>query len=172
MHKHEMKTVYIGVYNHKASYCLRYARGNSCSKRCGDFHICKFYLSGCCRKGDGCRLSHSFSDIHNRRIKRELGFDHYSDENMAVLIRNCYPQVCPATPKLCHKGGDCPYLHICDFFLRGTCRISDCFRSHDLHDEHNAWVLDAFDRRRVDLDDDDLIESIPYLCPKKKRTAR
>ena len=161
------KILHIGVYDKDVSYCIPHADENTCNKRrCRSFHICKYFLSGFCRFGTKCRLSHSFSDAHNSRIKTKLGLDNYSDEDLATLLRNCYPQICFESLETCSEGDNCPYMHICHFFVRGDCTRSNCHFSHDFDDEHNSWVIGAFPDDRVDKDDEDLADSIPYPRPR------
>ena len=71
-------------------------------------------------------------------------------ENGLVLIKNQYgkvigiridlkKQLCLkyATTGSCRSGKRCNFWHICKEFIEGTCKGTDCQRSHDFHDEDN-----------------------------------
>lgn len=42
-----------------------------------------------------------------------------------------------ATTGLCRSAKRCKFWHVCKEFIEGTCKGTDCRRSHDFHDEDN-----------------------------------
>lgn len=71
-------------------------------------------------------------------------------ENGLVLIKNQHgkvtgiridlkKQMCLryATTDSCRSGTRCKFWHLCKEFIEGTCKSTDCQRSHDFHDEDN-----------------------------------
>lgn len=71
-------------------------------------------------------------------------------ENGLVLIKNQHgkvigiridlkKQLCLkyTTTESCRSGKRCKFWHLCKEFIEGTCKGTDCRRSHDFHDEDN-----------------------------------
>ncbi|XP_077166179.1 protein mono-ADP-ribosyltransferase PARP12-like isoform X2 [Paroedura picta] len=105
---------------------------------CDRLHLCKLNLLGKCRVR-ACKYSHDVFSEENRRVlkKHELcGLN--EDELRVLLLQNdpfLLPDVCNAYNKgdgSCPQKEDCKKLHICRFFLRGSCRFVRCKRSHNL----------------------------------------
>ncbi|KAJ8373852.1 hypothetical protein SKAU_G00044320 [Synaphobranchus kaupii] len=122
---------------------------------CNNLHLCKFFLYGVCKNNRGrrvCRFGHNLTTEHNARVLRDNDLqDLDSSELCTLLLQNdntLLPPVCFSYNKGDGEYGNCPdqencrRLHICDRYLRGTCRAGvDCSRSHDFFEPHPLKTL-------------------------------
>ncbi|XP_015282722.1 PREDICTED: zinc finger CCCH-type antiviral protein 1-like isoform X2 [Gekko japonicus] len=118
--------------------CLR----NEC-EGCKSLHLCKNYLKGRCYRptsGRGaCKYSHDVFSEENRKVLKDHELSGLNEDELRVLLLQndpfLLPDVCSLYNKKdgnCPQKEDCKKLHVCRFFLRGTCRFPRCKRSHDL----------------------------------------
>ncbi|KAJ8373853.1 hypothetical protein SKAU_G00044330 [Synaphobranchus kaupii] len=122
---------------------------------CCNLHLCKFYLYGDCRSSlgrRGCRFCHDMDSEHNARVLRDNDLqDLDRTELCTLLLQNdstLVPPACFSYNKGDGEYGNCPdqescrRLHICDRYLRGTCRAGgECSRSHDFFEPHPLKTL-------------------------------
>ncbi|CAG2245937.1 PARP7S [Mytilus edulis] len=128
---------------------------------CDKLHICKFYLlSNSChvaKSGKVCAFGHDLTTAHNKALLRE----NYIDELRLEDLRNLFKSVksrCPmTTPQICKfynvgkgctkdiRGQPCPFLHLCRFYISGTCKFGKgCRRSHDLLNQQVKALLEKY----------------------------
>ncbi|XP_042325317.1 zinc finger CCCH-type antiviral protein 1-like [Sceloporus undulatus] len=118
---------------------VRLCRAKECSG-CQHLHICKnYYIKGRCfmpTSGRGaCKYSHDVLSEENRKILKEHGLSGLNENELRVLLLQNDPFLLPEVCNAYNKGGcnqqdNCTRLHICRYFLRGTCRFPQCKRSH------------------------------------------
>ncbi|KAL8194465.1 UNVERIFIED_CONTAM: hypothetical protein K2H54_020460 [Gekko kuhli] len=120
--------------------CLK----DECLKdECGSLHFCRNYLKGRCYRptsGRGaCKYSHDVFSEENRKVLKNHELSGLNEDELRVLLLQNDPFLLPDVCSLynrkdgnCLQKEDCKKLHVCRFFLRGTCRFPRCKRSHDL----------------------------------------
>ncbi|XP_078529505.1 protein mono-ADP-ribosyltransferase PARP12-like [Lissotriton helveticus] len=118
---------------------------------CDRLHLCRFFALGrCTRKSNTCVFSHDIESDANKAVLKAHKISNLKKKDLQVLLLlndpSFLPEVCKQyqnTRKdaFCAKGASCKGLHVCGFFVRGTCRNSKCSRSHNLLDPNNMHVL-------------------------------
>nr|XP_056718670.1 zinc finger CCCH-type antiviral protein 1-like [Euleptes europaea] len=113
---------------------------------CDRLHLCKLNLLGRCRVR-ACKYSHDIFSEKNRSVLKSHELSGLNEDELRVLLLQNDPFLLTDVCNLYNKGdGNCPQqddcnrLHVCRFFLRGTCRFPKCKRSHKLL-EPNALKL-------------------------------
>ena len=130
--------------------CHRYATQGVCRLRrckqgnCKYWHICKTFVEGRCN--EFCELSHDFYSDDNWEIAEALNLpdDKYSNESMKKIVSWNLPQVCELYQRNECTWSECPYIHVCTQFIKGSSH-SNCFLSHDFEDSHNFTILEKYD---------------------------
>ena len=111
---------------------------------CTGLHICKFYLlEGKCNFGASCKYGHDLKTVHNKKILLEKRLSGVSLQDIRYLLN--LPEN-KTIPKICRfynnaegckqtARGNCSYLHICKYYLFGSCQYNKkCKRNHDIDD--------------------------------------
>ena len=124
--------------------CHRYATKGACRLNCKYWHICKTFVEGRCN--EFCKLSHDFYSDDNWEIAEALNLpdDKYSNESMKKIVSWNLPQVCELYQRNECTWSECPYIHVCTQFIKGSSH-SNCVLSHDLEDSHNFTILEKYD---------------------------
>lgn len=133
--------------------CTDYKKSKCSSPECARLHVCSFYVRGDCSFGERCRYRHDFMDNHEEKLLKEhklSGLDHSS---LLTVLRQAIfgsdsssvdnAQVCPQYNSVpgCSIGSACPKLHLCSWFVKGTCKKGiRCDKSHALAEE-NSRIL-------------------------------
>uniref|UniRef100_A0A6I8NH23 Poly(ADP-ribose) polymerase family member 12 n=1 Tax=Ornithorhynchus anatinus TaxID=9258 RepID=A0A6I8NH23_ORNAN len=129
-----------------------------CAGRCGQLHLCRYFLFGTCRQakaGKACKFGHSFRSAHNATVLLHHRIQNLSDIQLRLLLLQNDPSLLPEVCLHYNKGdgphGACTFkktcgkLHVCQFYLRGTCRFGQgCKRSHDLLSSENLEKLEKW----------------------------
>ena len=126
------------------THCSRTA---SCGgdSNCTGLHICKFYLlEGNCRFGGTCRYGHDLTTAHNSRLLKENLLNEFSVDDIRYLLKLPENRTKTTTPRICkfynnaagcrqNESGNCPFLHMCRYYLQGKCQFNKkCSRSHNI----------------------------------------
>ena len=124
--------------------CHRYATKGACRLNCKYWHICKTFVEGRCN--EFCKLSHDFYSDDNWEIAEALNLpdDKYSNESMKKIVSWNLPQVCELYQRNECTWSECPYIHVCTQFIKGSSH-SNCVLSHDLEESHNFTILEKYD---------------------------
>ena len=149
--------------------CHRYATKGACRLNCKYWHICKTFVEGRCN--EFCELSHDFYSDDNWGIAEALNLpdDKYSNESMKKIVSWNLPQVCELYQRNECTWSQCPYIHVCTQFIKGSSH-SNCVLSHDLEDSHNFTILEKYDfiqsSQEVNID---FVRSNVLIVEEKKR---
>ncbi|KAL3861798.1 hypothetical protein ACJMK2_007817 [Sinanodonta woodiana] len=141
---------FIVPFYREATFCFDYnrlSRKEKCDQSdCLHAHVCKDFISGSCKQGQKCPLSHNFYDRANAGLISKLGLDIFSNEEIQLIYNQRFPHVCGKhTPTRICRLPACAYLHICINNLFGRCDYgSDCKLSHTFETEQNKSVLKAY----------------------------
>ncbi|KAL3861805.1 hypothetical protein ACJMK2_007823 [Sinanodonta woodiana] len=141
---------FIVPFYREATFCLDYnhlGQQEKCDQSdCRHAHVCKDFISGSCKQGQKCPLSHSFYDRANAGLISKLGLDIFSNEEIRLIYNQRFPHVCGKhTPTRICRLPACAYLHICIKNMFGKCENgSDCKLSHTFQTEQNRSVLKAY----------------------------
>ncbi|XP_036376011.1 protein mono-ADP-ribosyltransferase PARP12 [Megalops cyprinoides] len=132
---------------------VRLCKARDCDG-CNNLHLCKFFLYGVCkyRGRQGCRFGHNLRTEHNAQVLRDNNLHELDRRELCTLLlqndNTLLPPVCFSYNKGTGEFGSCPdqqscrRLHICERYLRGTCRSGvDCPRSHDFFEPHPLKTL-------------------------------
>ena len=129
---------------------LHCSRNGSCTgdSDCTGLHICKFYLlQGKCKFGGSCRFGHDLTTFHNSTLLRENLLNTLHVDDIRYLLNLPENRTKTTIPKICKfynlaagcrqsATGNCPFLHICKFYLQGNCQFKKkCSRSHDIDEK-------------------------------------
>ncbi|XP_036376010.1 protein mono-ADP-ribosyltransferase PARP12-like isoform X2 [Megalops cyprinoides] len=146
-------TTLNGIKRVVAKTKVRLCKARDCNDCC-NLHLCKAYLYGdCTRRGRrGCRFGHNLRTEHNAQVLRDNNLHELDRRELCTLLlqndNTLLPPVCFSYNKGTGEFGSCPdqqscrRLHICERYLRGTCRSGvDCPRSHDFFEPHPLKTL-------------------------------
>ncbi|XP_067658744.1 protein mono-ADP-ribosyltransferase PARP12-like isoform X2 [Haliotis asinina] len=137
---------------------------------CEKLHICKFFLLSNCRfssNGIQCQFGHDLDSDHNKSILQQNLLDELTDVEIQRLFQSkssrgvtTIPQICRFYNhvKGCSKKSVCQHLHICEFYVKGTCKFgTGCRRNHDIDYQIKKILLKfgvSIDRRPKDIIED------------------
>lgn len=143
--------------------------------QCKDLHICRYFMMDNCihtkRKTRApCPYPHSLDSKHNRKVRQYhnlLSLDITALKKMMQDSADFASQEAPVDLKLCFyytrrvcERDDCPYLHLCEFFVKGSCKFGRrCKKNHDVC----ARDIEAILREHnidADGDEEDILEKI------------
>lgn len=143
--------------------------------QCKDLHICRYFMMDNCihtkRKTRApCPYPHSLDSKHNRKVRQYhnlLSLDINALKKMMQDSADFASQEAPVDLKLCFyytrrvcERDDCPYLHLCEFFVKGACKFGRrCKKNHDVC----ARDIEAILREHnidADGDEEDILENI------------
>lgn len=143
--------------------------------QCKDLHICRYFMMDNCihtkRKTRApCPYPHSLDSKHNRKVRQYhnlLSLDINALKKMMQDSADFASQEAPVDLKLCFyytrrvcERDDCPYLHLCEFFVKGSCKFGRrCKKNHDVC----ARDIEAILREHnidADGDEEDILEKI------------
>ncbi|CAC5401244.1 unnamed protein product [Mytilus coruscus] len=118
--------------------------GGVCKEaNCNHFHICRRSVKNNACTYKKCTLAHDFTNEHNLKLKKQLELDNLHSRYPAICKKYYFAQ------GHCILGvKKCPHLHFCGLYKFGNCKEPCKLNlSHNLHTEHNGWVLNAFEMR-------------------------
>ncbi|XP_052082761.1 uncharacterized protein LOC127720286 isoform X2 [Mytilus californianus] len=150
------KLVYILPYLENSSVCFHYNNvhepGVCKEANCTHFHICRRSVRNNACTYKKCTLAHDFTNEHNLKLKKQLELDTLQDNHIKNVLNSRYPAICKTyyfAQGHCRLGvKKCPHLHFCGLYKFGNCKEPCKLNlSHNLHTEHNGWVLNAFEMR-------------------------
>uniref|UniRef100_A0A8W8NNB7 C3H1-type domain-containing protein n=1 Tax=Magallana gigas TaxID=29159 RepID=A0A8W8NNB7_MAGGI len=143
--------------------------------QCKDLHICRYFMMDNCihtkRKTRApCPYPHSLDSKHNRKVRQYhnlLSLDINALKKRMQDSADFASQEAPVDLKLCFyytrrvcERDDCPYLHLCEFFVKGSCKFGRrCKKNHDVC----ARDIEAILREHnidADGDEEDILENI------------
>ena len=144
-------------------------KGGCVTRGCESLHLCPFFIKESCKFGVKCKRSHDYRDEHTKRVldRFRLGFLLNRDSSTLIKIlkhiegeseiqraaaTRSVPDICKFYNKgtSCTKGDNCPYLHVCEYFIDGDCKFGErCKRKHNFSDAHNKRVLEEYDVVKV-----------------------
>ncbi|XP_072047675.1 protein mono-ADP-ribosyltransferase PARP12-like [Amphiura filiformis] len=141
----------------QAQLCVEFVKQNGClDPECDKLHLCKHFVTGRCRFGDGCRHSHALRSPHNAKILKSHSLNELDDEMIRLTLKQSLidvtvPDICTHYNSIhgCNKDNRCPFLHVCTHYIKGDCRYTNtkqqhCRYSHNLHDNQPFMVLQKF----------------------------
>ena len=129
------------------------------NSQCMKLHLCPHFIKNdSCTFGNKCRRSHDFRDLHTMRILRRFNLVFVDPERLLEILRRVIdeteiertasvltvPDVCKFynNESGCSKGDNCPFLHVCMYFVDGDCKFgAGCKRDHNFNSKHNKTVL-------------------------------
>ncbi|MBN3318970.1 PAR12 polymerase, partial [Atractosteus spatula] len=111
---------------------------------CEDLHLCRYFVCGHCRYGQGrnkCRNSHDIHSDHNGAILRAHFLQDLDEaELFQLLLQNdsyLLPEICLHYNKGSGPYGSCTFkerctnLHVCQHYIQGDCKFGgNCKRFH------------------------------------------
>nr|XP_015208758.1 PREDICTED: poly [ADP-ribose] polymerase 12-like isoform X3 [Lepisosteus oculatus] len=120
--------------------CKSYPECNTCE----DLHLCRYFVCGHCRYGQGrnkCRNSHDIHSDHNGAILRAHFLQDLDEaELFQLLLQNdsyLLPEICLHYNKGSGPYGSCTFkerctnLHVCQHYIQGDCKFGgNCKRFH------------------------------------------
>ncbi|XP_048731385.1 uncharacterized protein LOC125648384 isoform X1 [Ostrea edulis] len=125
---------------------------------CKALHICKYFIQNKCRENpDRCIFGHSLHSHQNLPILAEYSLDQIDPIKVKEWMQQRHndksrssrpPQVCVFynTQRGCKNGEECPFLHLCNYFVKRSCKFgSRCSRSHALLSKRNVEILKEHD---------------------------
>ncbi|XP_061183096.1 zinc finger CCCH-type antiviral protein 1-like [Saccostrea echinata] len=150
--------------------------------QCKDLHICKYFMLDNCihtkrKTRKPCPYPHTLSSKHNRKVLQHHHLLYMDLPTIKKMIQEesgdktqstCTSPTHEHVPlKLCYyynrracERENCSYLHLCEFFVKGTCKFGRrCKKSHDVH---SRQVQEILSENNLDLDGDveDILESL------------
>uniref|UniRef100_C3YKR0 Poly [ADP-ribose] polymerase n=1 Tax=Branchiostoma floridae TaxID=7739 RepID=C3YKR0_BRAFL len=135
------------------SLCGKYTASACKGEGCPHFHLCRNYASGQgCSHGLSCKYSHNMKDDHNIVVLQHQSripappADGTSQttrlQELERLPRACYFYNGGPGGKSCKHGATCTSgLHVCRFYLTGTCNRKPCKLSHNIFDAQPKDLL-------------------------------
>lgn len=143
--------------------------------QCKDLHICRYFMMDNCvhtrkKVKTPCPYPHSLETRHNRKVRQHHHLQNLNIDALKKLIQGSSDrasQEAPVDLKLCFyytrrvcERDRCPYLHLCEFFVKGTCKFnSKCKKSHDVCTRDIEAILREHNID-VDGDEDEILENI------------
>lgn len=143
--------------------------------QCTDLHICRYFMMDNCihtkRKTRApCPYPHSLDSKHNRKVRQYhnlLSLDITALKKMMQESADFASQEAPVNLKLCYyytrrvcERDDCPYLHLCEFFVKGSCKFGRrCKKNHDVC-AHDIEAILREHKIDADGDEEDILENI------------
>ncbi|XP_062594333.1 uncharacterized protein LOC134255803 [Saccostrea cucullata] len=122
--------------------------------RCTELHICKYFIQNKCRANPAkCSFGHDLHSQHNLQILEKFSLDQIDPEVIKKWMQQHHnkrsrasrpPQVCTFynTAGGCSKKDSCPFLHLCSYFVKGSCKFGNkCTRSHALRSKRNNEIF-------------------------------
>lgn len=182
----------------KLQSCTFYNSAGGCKsknvKGCPALHICRYYLSGKCKYGSGCKRTHNILDPQPKLILERFDWDvtrgsmslladiresmNASENSCGTRAETCklqVPEVCKFYNHKdgCRKGKRCIKLHVCYHYIINNCRNGQrCERSHNIYDDQpkcvlsqNKWDVERSPKEVLS----DLQNSMPGVLTKPKR---
>ncbi|XP_054844402.1 protein mono-ADP-ribosyltransferase PARP12-like isoform X2 [Eublepharis macularius] len=168
--------------------------GGACAGQCGQLHLCRYFVYGGCRHQGTrkqCKFIHDIHSLHNLSVLREHGLESLISEELCLLLlqndSSLLPEICTYYNKGDGPFGSCTFkkicikLHICQYYLQGTCRFgNDCKRSHNIFDSECYEKLEKWGMNSL------LISKLPVIyrnmydiknsttpsCKERKSTGR
>ncbi|XP_062607983.1 zinc finger CCCH-type antiviral protein 1-like [Saccostrea cucullata] len=145
----------IGVSQIQASLAFElkiceYPRKCGGYPRCKDLHICKYFIQNKCRESPmTCPFGHDLHSIENFQILQDFSLGRLEPLVVREWLKKQYQktrslQVCTYhnTARGCSRNENCPFLHLCSYFVNGCCRFGHlCIRNHDLYSKKNRDIL-------------------------------
>ncbi|OWF44413.1 uncharacterized protein LOC110458393 isoform X2 [Mizuhopecten yessoensis] len=127
----------------------------SCPNECRSLHICKFQMMNECSRGKKCLFGHNLRNEYNWYVLRSHYMERLSNKQIREFLGSLdnrrgltIPGICSYynSMKGCGKPDKCPFLHICEHYIRGDCRfgLKKCCRSHDLSDIQPQCILEKY----------------------------
>ncbi|VDH91871.1 Hypothetical predicted protein [Mytilus galloprovincialis] len=171
--KNNEKIEYILPYVKTADICFGYNNPHFPGKcgygvNCYFLHVCRRFVRNIYCNFKGCRLAHDFTNPHNSRLVKRFGLENFSENQIKRILNNHSPSICSdynyhAKCKVGTKK--CVNLHLCGSYKFGNCEEPCKFkRSHKLNNNHNKWVLRAFEMTNWPAEK--VLKNI-YVPPKK-----
>ena len=149
------KIIKIAVYVKDATYCWNYNSKRSCDNSdCLRYHICRDLLSGNCRFGDRCRLSHDCLDKKNKPVSHQLGFtDTFLNDDIINILSVRQPRICESWNQNAFCSDECCIqLHMYPSYILGHCEEGpNSLFGRSKNSDHNSMVIKAY--RMVNISD-------------------
>jgi hypothetical protein len=137
--------------------CDTYCANNECAgwPSCTALHLCKFHLLSDCRyfiendETERCHFGHDLTTHHNLSVLRGFLLDQLPFSVLRFLLRRPENRSNITIPKVCKfynesrcRSQTCLYMHICGYYLAGTCRDGNtCYLNHDVCDDQVRTIL-------------------------------
>uniref|UniRef100_A0A8C5Q8C6 Poly(ADP-ribose) polymerase family member 12 n=1 Tax=Leptobrachium leishanense TaxID=445787 RepID=A0A8C5Q8C6_9ANUR len=86
-------------------------------------------------------------------------------DDKEVVLFSCALRACSERGKTC--AGDCEKIHLCRYFILGSCNRSPCKFNHDIHTAHNLKVLKKNQLEALTVNEllQTLLQNDPSLLP-------
>ena len=124
---------------------------------CEALHICKYFLLSKCLVPD-CHFGHDIYTDHNESILKKYFTQKPTPHQLKIIICKVENRNETTVPQICkfynNKGGckhekmnngtKCPCLHICQYYVKRSCKFDRCMRSHDLFSGHSFQLLRSY----------------------------
>ncbi|XP_063410025.1 uncharacterized protein LOC134693216 [Mytilus trossulus] len=170
--KHGEKIEYILPYVKTADICYSYNNphvpGKCNNVNCNFLHVCRRFVRNIYCNFKGCSLAHDFTNQHNSRLIVRFGLENFSENQIKRVLNNHFPSICRDYNfhEKCKVGKKkCVKLHLCGAYKFGKCEESCKYkRTHKLNNDHNKWVLRAFEM--MSWPDKKILQHI-YVPPKR-----
>ncbi|XP_062576372.1 uncharacterized protein LOC134238268 [Saccostrea cucullata] len=149
--------------------------------QCKDLHICKYFMLDNCihtkkKTRKPCPYPHTLSTKHNRKVLQHHHLQFMDLPTIKKIIKeetgNKTQSVTSSTKdhvplKLCYyynrrvcEREDCSYLHLCEFYVKGTCKFGRrCKKSHNVNSRQVQEILSDNDLD-LDGDEDEILRSL------------
>ena len=131
---------------HLPGICKHYNKGR-CMKEdyCPWLHVCKYFIDGGCKFGEGCERDHNFSDSHNIKILQQYNMEKIGERKVLRLLKGrerknemsrSFDSQTPYERFPSSGNFSASYVNledenendieICGFNLRGRCNYGNC----------------------------------------------
>jgi hypothetical protein len=138
--------------------CTKYMRSRSCDEGCAYFHLCQYYVAGCCQRKN-CKFSHNNNDSHNSALLKRHGLTslQLNPYQLMELFQHSIPQICHeyngkdgcSAKRRLGTNVPCCRLHVCITFHSNT--ECTCNREHDIKSEYNMKILERYKFQRLEI---------------------